>query len=67
MAEGVETQDQLDIMSTLGCSEFQGYFISKPLPVAELTEFLRQPRPFTSSAGSDNLDPPKHAGSAAAG
>ncbi len=66
VAEGVETQEQLDIMSTLGCGEFQGYFISKPLPIAELTEFLRRPRAFASPAGANDLDPPRHAGGATA-
>ena len=30
-AEGVETQEQLRMLKTLGCDYFQGYFISKPL------------------------------------
>jgi len=40
VAEGIENREQLNIMSSLGCDEFQGYFFSKPLPVDELNDFL---------------------------
>ncbi len=36
VAEGVETQQQLDYLRAQGCDEIQGFFISKPLPPAEL-------------------------------
>jgi diguanylate cyclase (GGDEF)-like protein/PAS domain S-box-containing protein len=39
-AEGVETQAQLDELRRQGCSEIQGYFISRPKPAAELAEIL---------------------------
>ncbi|MCS6293374.1 MAG: EAL domain-containing protein, partial [Nitrospira sp.] len=32
LAEGVETQPQLDILRTQGCDAIQGYFFSYPLP-----------------------------------
>ena len=32
VAEGVETQEQLDFLSAEGCDYFQGFFFSKPLP-----------------------------------
>ena len=32
VAEGVETKAQADILRSVGCSEFQGYYFSKPLP-----------------------------------
>ena len=35
-AEGVETVEQLDILRQEGCTEVQGYFFSRPCPVAEL-------------------------------
>jgi diguanylate cyclase (GGDEF)-like protein/PAS domain S-box-containing protein len=35
IAEGVETQDQLNSLARMGCGHYQGYFFSKPLPVAE--------------------------------
>ena len=42
VGEGVETNEQLSILASLGCNEIQGYLISRPLPAAEITEFLRQ-------------------------
>ena len=31
IAEGVEMQDQLELLKTLNCDKIQGYFISKPI------------------------------------
>lgn len=31
IAEGVETKDQADILRSVGCHEFQGYYFSRPL------------------------------------
>ena len=36
VAEGVETQEQFDFLVKSGCSHFQGYLLSKPLPIAVL-------------------------------
>jgi diguanylate cyclase (GGDEF)-like protein len=33
VAEGVETEEQLRQLRTLGCDEMQGYFFGKPVPV----------------------------------
>jgi diguanylate cyclase (GGDEF)-like protein/PAS domain S-box-containing protein len=35
IAEGVETEGQRDFLTGLGCSAFQGYLYSRPLPVEE--------------------------------
>jgi diguanylate cyclase (GGDEF)-like protein/PAS domain S-box-containing protein len=35
IAEGVETVEQRDALSRLGCHLFQGYLFSKPLPLAD--------------------------------
>lgn len=40
IAEGVEEQEQLDILDTMGCDEIQGYFFSRPLPPNELQKFI---------------------------
>jgi EAL domain-containing protein (putative c-di-GMP-specific phosphodiesterase class I) len=32
IAEGVETQEQLQHLRTSGCDEIQGYFFSRPVP-----------------------------------
>jgi EAL domain-containing protein (putative c-di-GMP-specific phosphodiesterase class I) len=35
VAEGVETQEQLDLLHTLGCDLIQGYHMGSPLPADE--------------------------------
>jgi len=40
IAEGIETQFQLDFVAKLGCDEVQGYFHAKPMPSDELEKFL---------------------------
>ncbi|MGV8854477.1 MAG: putative bifunctional diguanylate cyclase/phosphodiesterase [Devosia sp.] len=35
-AEGVETEEQLSILIAAGCSNVQGYYFSRPLPLAEI-------------------------------
>ena len=42
VVEGVETAEQLEVLRSLGVPEIQGYFFSKPLPAAELLQFLRR-------------------------
>lgn len=37
IAEGVETEEQLAMLKTLGCRTAQGYLLASPVPVAELT------------------------------
>jgi diguanylate cyclase (GGDEF)-like protein/PAS domain S-box-containing protein len=36
VAEGVETENQLDHLNALGCDEFQGYYFSRPMGPKEL-------------------------------
>ncbi|HEX9135655.1 MAG TPA: EAL domain-containing protein [Nitrospirota bacterium] len=40
IAEGVETQEQMEYLRSLGCQEMQGYFFSKPLPADEFSKLL---------------------------
>ena len=40
IAEGVETEGQLDLLRSHGCDEVQGYLYARPLPPAELETFL---------------------------
>ena len=42
IAEGVETQSQLEILNKLGCTGYQGYLFSKPLSVQAITSLLRR-------------------------
>ncbi len=39
-AEGVETQEQLDLMRAEGCTEVQGFYYSEPRPAADFAELL---------------------------
>jgi len=38
IAEGVETKEQVDFLTGLGCDIFQGYYFDKPISVAEFEE-----------------------------
>lgn len=38
VCEGVETQQQLDFLRTTGCDIIQGYYYSKPIPMADFVE-----------------------------
>ncbi|MEB3249695.1 MAG: EAL domain-containing protein [Merismopediaceae bacterium] len=42
VAEGVETLEQAHQLLALGCEEMQGYWFSRPLPEAEMTQLLGQ-------------------------
>jgi diguanylate cyclase (GGDEF)-like protein len=39
-AEGVETHDQLDRITSEGCTEMQGFLFSRPLPAQEIEQWL---------------------------
>jgi EAL domain-containing protein (putative c-di-GMP-specific phosphodiesterase class I) len=41
VAEGVETAEQLAFLRAQHCDEIQGYYLSRPLPAAAMTEMLR--------------------------
>jgi diguanylate cyclase (GGDEF)-like protein len=51
VAEGVETQDQLEYLMREGCDQSQGYLHSRPIPKAELERFLGVDSAFGESAG----------------
>lgn len=40
-AEGVETPEQAAYLASEGCDQLQGYVLSRPLPAAEMTRFLK--------------------------
>ena len=40
VAEGIEELEQVAILGELGCTEFQGYLFSKPLPAADVEAWL---------------------------
>lgn len=45
VAEGVETEEQLDLLHRLGCDEWQGYLYSKPVSVENFKKLLLYPMP----------------------
>jgi diguanylate cyclase (GGDEF)-like protein/PAS domain S-box-containing protein len=42
IAEGIETEEQLQILKECGCKFGQGYLLSKPMPAEEITEILER-------------------------
>jgi len=66
VAEGVETEEQLDYLRTLGCDSIQGYFFSRPLPAPELLVWmhgrleereLAAPRPMPPQGRTSAIPP----------
>jgi EAL domain-containing protein (putative c-di-GMP-specific phosphodiesterase class I) len=44
IAEGVETREQLLALQEKGCSAYQGYLFSKPLPLEQFDALLEKLR-----------------------
>lgn len=42
VAEGIESSEQRDWLSALGCDEFQGYYFSKPLPAKDFLIYFQK-------------------------
>ena len=41
-AEGVETAEQFEILASEGCTQVQGFHVSRPVPAASVAGLLRQ-------------------------
>jgi EAL domain-containing protein (putative c-di-GMP-specific phosphodiesterase class I) len=52
LAEGVETEEQLARVATDGCTDVQGYLISRPLPPERIGEFLQSYRETAPAAAT---------------
>ena len=57
VAEGVEDQRSLEILTQLGCDSVQGYLVSRPLPLAVLESWLVQPEVDRSRGGGAGSAP----------
>jgi PAS domain S-box-containing protein/diguanylate cyclase (GGDEF)-like protein len=44
IAEGVESEEQAELLRQLGCDEMQGYLISRPLPFEQMSALLEKER-----------------------
>jgi EAL domain-containing protein (putative c-di-GMP-specific phosphodiesterase class I)/DNA-binding response OmpR family regulator/HPt (histidine-containing phosphotransfer) domain-containing protein len=42
VAEGVEDQEDWDLVAEVGCDQVQGYFVSRPLPFEQLVKWLEE-------------------------
>ncbi len=42
VAEGVETEAQLNVLRSINCDFAQGYYFSRPLPAAEMEKFIQK-------------------------
>ncbi len=42
ISEGIETKDQLQNLEELGCDVFQGFYFSKPIPVASFEQLAHE-------------------------
>lgn len=42
MVEGVETEDQLEFLTSFGCEVAQGFYYAKPIPVSEFEEYTKE-------------------------
>ncbi len=55
IAEGIETESQLNILKNLGCDYGQGYLMSKPLPPDVMEELLYQKQNWFPSKSEENI------------
>ena len=59
VAEGVETQQQLEQLRALGCTEAQGYLFSPPRPYPEIARLHGGPGDLTAAAVADPAADPR--------
>ncbi len=56
VAEGVETREQLDLLKTLGCDQYQGFCFSPAVPADQFATLLRESQQKTGSVPESALD-----------
>lgn len=59
VAEGVETEAQMDYLKAKGCHEFQGYYLARPMDVTAMDALLQQ---VLLAPGEDSEMPAKGEG-----
>lgn len=55
LAEGVEDQEQLAILTEIGCDEVQGFFFGRPVPAHEADALLRATRQSHHVVAASNV------------
>jgi predicted signal transduction protein with EAL and GGDEF domain len=50
VAEGVETKEQQEFLTGLGCGTLQGFLLDRPMPAEQVLERVGQTRPGLSAA-----------------
>jgi len=48
VAEGVETQEQMDFLRQRSCDEMQGFYFSKPIPPDQFASLLAHNTPSSA-------------------
>ncbi len=64
VAEGIETEEQWTHVATEGCSEAQGYLISRPMPAPNVFDFLGVPPREAAGRPVAKPSPPERKGAA---
>ncbi len=54
VAEGIETQEQFDLLRGINCDAIQGYFYARPMPINEFEEKYSSDMLKNSTSDSDN-------------
>ncbi|CAM3397087.1 Phytochrome-like protein cph2 [Halomonas lysinitropha] len=60
VAEGVESEEQVDYLRAHSCDQFQGFYINKPMPAAEFAAAVRKQRRGEANSGSSPGQPDSH-------
>ncbi len=56
IAEGVETEEQLQALKALGCEYVQGFYFSKPVPADKFNEFLEEKKKYLEEVAAKTGD-----------
>lgn len=50
IAEGIETERQLEILRSIKCDMVQGYYLSRPMPAGDIERMLPRISPKTAKS-----------------
>ena len=64
VAEGIETREQCELVTEMGCEYGQGYLLARPMPWQDGQRLLRTNRPLTPPRPSTRDRPPGSGGTA---